>query len=245
MSTTAVAAGSIFTRRAAPTIAALVGLAGFGWAVTLRSAGMEDEMMLDPTAAAAFLLAWVAMMAAMMIPSAAPFVLLYAGGAKRRWPTVLLVLGYLGVWAAFSATAYVAQLAVDRTGMGDGRAYAVAATLGAAGMYQLTPLKSACLRRCRSPLAFLMERWRGGRLGALRIGAEHGLFCLGCCWALMVVLVVAGAMSLVWVVAIALAVLVEKLLPHGERWARVGGLALIALGVAVAADPDLAMSLAT
>jgi len=204
---------------------------------------MEEEMMVTPAAVGIFLGGWVAMMAAMMLPSAAPFVLLYSAGAKRGLATALLVVGYFAVWASFGVLAYAAQVGLDRLGMGDTRAYVVAATLVAAGLYQLTPLKSTCLRRCRSPVGFLMERWRGGRLGAVRLGADHGLFCLGCCWTLMVVLVVAGAMSLVWVAAIALAVLVEKLLPRGERVAALFGIALVALGVAVATNPDLAMTL--
>lgn len=181
MTATAPRPAAVVSRRSAPALAVLVAVSVLAWAVTLEVAGMHDETMVTPAAAAAFLAAWVAMMAAMMIPSAAPFVLLYAAGAARRAATALLVAGYLGIWAAFGAVAYVAQVALEGLGMGDARAYAVAATLAGAGLYQLTPLKSACLRRCRGPLAFLMERWRGGRLGALRLGAEHGLYCLGCC----------------------------------------------------------------
>jgi predicted metal-binding membrane protein len=230
------------TFRTGAVLAALLAASAVGWLITLN-AGTMDEMMVAPAAAASFVAAWVAMMVAMMLPSAAPFVLLYAAGAGRRLGTALLAGGYIAVWAAFGVLAYVAQVGVDAVGMGEPQAYVAAGALLAAGVYQLTPLKAACLRRCRSPVAFLMERWRGGRLGAARLGADHGLYCLGCCWALMVVLVVAGAMSIVWVAAIAAAVFVEKIFPLGETAARVFGVVLLALGIAVALRPDLAMSI--
>jgi predicted metal-binding membrane protein len=137
--------------------------------------------------------------------------------------------GYVLVWAAVGLAAY--EISMRIMDPGDG---AVAAVLLLAGVYQLTPLKSACLKRCRSPLDFLVTHWRNGRLGALRLGAEHGAYCVGCCWALMVVLVVAGAMGLVWVIAIGLAVAAEKLLPAGQWLGRVGGIALVVAGIAVA-----------
>lgn len=243
MSTVAAGLGRASSRRTTLVLAALLAASALGWAATVRGEGMEEKMMVTPGAVGIFLGGWVAMMAAMMLPSAVPFVLLYSAGAKRGLATALLVVAYLAVWASFGVLAYAAQVWLDRLGMGDTRAYVVAATLVAAGIYQLTPLKSACLRRCRNPVSFLMEHWRGGRLGAARLGADHGLYCLGCCWALMAVLVVAGAMGLVWVAAIALAVLVEKLVPHGERIAALVGIALVALGVAVAANPEIAMTL--
>ncbi len=234
-------------RRGTLAVVALVGASAVGWAVTVRvsmGSGMDDEIMITAGQAAAFVTAWVSMMAAMMLPSAAPFVRLYAAGARETHATSLLVAGYLAVWAAFGILAYAAHVGVDALGMGKPRGYVVAATLVGAGVYQLTPLKAACLRRCRSPVGFLMERWRAGRLGALRLGADHGAYCLGCCCALMVVLVVAGAMSLVWVAAIAVAVFAEKLLPGGDRIALAFGLALVALGIVVAVRPELAMRLA-
>jgi predicted metal-binding membrane protein len=112
-----------------------------------------------------------------------------------------------------------------------------------AGVYQLTPLKQMCLRHCRSPLGFLLGHWRAGIRGALGMGAAHAVYCLGCCWALMVVLVVAGAMSLPWVLLIASIVAVEKLVPRGEWIARLTGVALVLLGVAVAVRPALAAGL--
>jgi predicted metal-binding membrane protein len=163
------------------------------------------------------------MMTAMMLPSAAPLVLLYGPRGRGR-----LVLGYLLVWAAIGLPVYALASAVD---LMDVPAAAVAAVLAAAGVYQLTPLKDVCLRACRSPLDFVALRW--GR-GALRLGAEHGAYCVGCCWALMAVLVVAAAMSVTAAAVIAAVVFAEKVLPAGEWTARVAGLALLAAaGVAL------------
>jgi predicted metal-binding membrane protein len=192
------------------------------WALLVA---MGDAM---PMGVGLWLGAWTAMMAAMMLPSAAPIVLLY-GRRSNALDSTLLMAGYVLVWAAVGLVAY--ELSMRIMDPADG---AVAAVLIAAGLYQLTPLKSACLKRCRSPLDFLVTHWRGGRTGALRLGAEHGAYCVGCCWALMLVLVVAGAMGLVWVIAIALAVAAEKLLPAGQWLGRAGGIALVAAGVAVA-----------
>jgi len=122
-------------------------------------------------------------------------------------------------------------------------AYVVAAVLVGAGAFQLTPLKQVCLRHCRSPLGFLLGHWRGGWSGALAMGWTHAVYCLGCCWALMVVLVVAGAMGLPWVLLIACVVAAEKLVPRGEWIARLTGIALAGLGVAVALRPGLAAAL--
>jgi len=205
----------------------------------------------DLVGASGFIGAWVVMMAAMMLPSAAPLVLLYrgAGADGRAANTVPLVAGYLFVWAVFGAGVYGAQQALaavvnSSPALGDGRPYAVAGILAMAGVYQFTPLKQACLRQCRSPLDFLMHRWRGpGAFEALRLGAEHGAYCVGCCWGLMTVLVIAGAMSLVWVVLIALIVFVEKLMPFGERSAQLTGAGLGLVAVLVAAHPELSMLL--
>jgi predicted metal-binding membrane protein len=106
--------------------------------------------------------------------------------------------------------------------------------IAVAGAYQFSPLKTVCLKHCRSPLAFLLTRWRDGNQGALRMGFEHGIFCLGCCWALMVLLFVGGVMNLFWVAAIALFVLLEKLVPRGDLWGRLGGGALMVVGAALA-----------
>ena len=203
----------------------------------------------DLAGATGFIAAWVVMMAAMMLPSAAPLVLLYraAGADGRVANTVPLVAGYLVAWAVFGALVYAAQQALGAVvlaspTLADASPYAVAGILAIAGVYQFTPLKQACLRECRSPLDFLMHRWRGaGAFDALRLGVEHGAYCVGCCWGLMAVLVIAGAMSLLWVVLIGLIVFVEKLTPFGERGAHLTGAGLGLLAVVVAVHPDLSM----
>jgi predicted metal-binding membrane protein len=195
-----------------------------------------------------FVIAWLVMMAAMMLPSAAPLVLLYrvAGPGARAINTVILVAGYLLVWMAFGVPVFAVQQALtvaasDGSMVGRSVPYAVAAVLGLAGLYQFTPLKEACLRRCRSPLDFIVQRWHGGGpFAAMRLGAEHGAYCVGCCWGLMAVLVVAGSMSLAWVTLIALLVFVEKVLPFGRRAGQVSGALLLLVAVTVVVRPDLA-----
>lgn len=186
---------------------------------------------------------WAVMMAGMMTPSASPVVLLFAGMQRRsaqRAPGVVLAfgLGYLLVWAVFSAGAALAQWALHQAAMLSSEMTTSSARLGgviliAAGVYQLTPWKRACLTHCRSPLGFLMSHWRDGTAGALRMGIDHGTYCLGCCWALMCVLFVVGVMNLVWVAAMTIFVLVEKIGPAGAFVARAAGVAMIAAGVFV------------
>jgi predicted metal-binding membrane protein len=171
---------------------------------------------------AAFLLAWTVMMAAMMLPSAAPLVLVYGPRGRAR-----LVLGYLLVWGVIGVPVYAIAKAVDLMMV---PAAAVASVLVVAGAYQFTPLKDVCLQACRSPLDFIAVRW--GR-GPLRLGAEHGVYCVGCCWALMAVLVGAAAMSISVAAVIAAVVFAEKVLPAGEWTARAVGFALVAAAVFV------------
>jgi predicted metal-binding membrane protein len=209
-------------RAALQTGVLLAAVAAGSWVVLVT---MDEDM---PMGRGLWIGAWTVMMAAMMLPSASPLVLLYARRSTAL-DSGLLTAGYLAVWAVVGLAAY--ELDVRLPDPGDA---AVGAVLVLAGVYQLTPLKSACLKRCRSPLDFLVTRWRGGSVGALRLGVEHGAYCVGCCWALMLVLVVAGAMGLVWVVAIALAVAAEKLLPAGQWLGRIGGLALVVAGIVVA-----------
>jgi predicted metal-binding membrane protein len=200
----------------------LAAVAGTSWLLLFA---MDDEMPMGP---GLWLGAWTVMMAAMMLPSAAPIVLLY--GRRSSTPdSTLLMTGYLLVWAAVGLAAY----AVDMRVM-DPEDGLVGAVLIGAGIYQLTPLKTACLKRCRNPVNFLVTHWRRGHTGALRLGAEHGAFCVGCCWGLMAVLVVAGAMGLIWVIAIAAAVAAEKLLPAGPWLGRALGVALMVGGIVVA-----------
>jgi predicted metal-binding membrane protein len=205
----------------------------------------------DLAGATGFVGAWVVMMAAMMLPSAAPLVLLYrvAGADSRAVNAAPLVAGYLLAWAMFGALVYTAQQTLgvvihNSPAFGNARPYAAAGILAIAGVYQFTSLKKACLRKCRSPLDFLMQRWRGrGAFDALRLGAEHGTYCVGCCWGLMAVLVIAGAMSLVWVVLIALIVFMEKLMPFGERGAQLSGAGLGLVAALVAVHPELSILL--
>jgi predicted metal-binding membrane protein len=181
---------------------------------------------------------WAAMMAAMMVPSAAPFVLLYARAARKRSEptgvarTYALAGGYVLVWALFSAGATLLQRILAESGlltpmMEPSTSLAAGVLLVVAGLYQLTPLKHACLRSCRSPLAFMSTHWRSGMSGALRMGVENGLYCLGCCWALMLLLFAGGVMNLFVVLALTVWVAFEKVAPFGEQSARVSGALLL------------------
>jgi predicted metal-binding membrane protein len=185
------------------------------WVVLMRL----DMGAMEPLA---FLLAWTVMMVAMMLPSAAPLVRVYGPRGRTR-----LVLGYLLVWAAIGVPVYAIAKAVDLMMVPSA---AVATVLAVAGVYQFTPLKDVCLRACRSPLDFIAVRW--GR-GPLRLGMSHGAYCVGCCWALMAVLVGAAAMSLWAAALIAALVFAEKVLPVGEWTARAAGVALVAAAIVV------------
>ena len=185
---------------------------------------------------------WVIMMAAMMLPAAAPAVLLvaqvnrlYQAGRSPYRRTALFVAGYLGAWAGFSLLATLAQWGLHEAGLMNDMMAATSRgagglTLAAAGVYQWTPLKHACLRRCRSPLSLILAGWRPGRRGALRMGLGYGAWCLGCCWLLMALLFVAGVMNLAWIAGLSVLVLLEKLLPEGVWIARAAGLALLVWG---------------
>ena len=185
---------------------------------------------------------WAVMMVAMMVPTAAPMTLLYAAVARRAAAqhtplpsTSVFVTGYIAMWTIFSLVATIAQHALDQaallsptmvsTGAGFG-----AALLIAAGIYQLTPLKNACLRNCRAPAHFLSRYWRTGNLGAFRMGLRLGAYCVGCCWILMGLLFVGGVMNLLWIAAIAIFVLLEKTIPFGEVSGRIAGAAMILVG---------------
>ena len=183
---------------------------------------------------------WAVMMTAMMLPSAAPLLLMYAGALRGRGePGVsprlfAMAAGYVLVWAGFSIAATVLQRALASVlvltpMMEPDTPVAAAVILAIAALYQLTPLKRACLRVCRTPFAFLLQYWRPGMAGAFQLGIRHGLYCLGCCWALMLLLFAGGVMNLAVIVALTLWVLVEKFAPFGLWTARVGGVALLAL----------------
>lgn len=188
-------------------------------------------------------LMWAEMMIAMMVPSAAPMVLMFgAVNRKRREaerpfvPTGMFLLGYLVVWTLFSAIAALAQWMLHAKAllspmMASTSPFFGGAILLVAGVFQWTPLKQACLRHCRSPLSFLLTDWREGRLGALIMGIKHGAACTGCCWMLMALLFVAGVMNMWWVAAITILVLLEKVLPHGLQIGRAAGVALVLWGL--------------
>jgi predicted metal-binding membrane protein len=199
----------------------------------------------SPTYAALISIMWWVMMVAMMLPTAAPTVLLVTSLAWDRLANpnlvpataLLFASGYLLVWCGFSLAATLLQWRLDNVGllserMAFGDAILASTVLIAAGVYQWTPLKDACLRHCRSPSEFLFRHLRLGLLGAVGTGVRHGLFCLGCCWMLMALLFVGGLMSLTWVGAIALFVLVEKTIPWGDWMSRIGGALLVVWGVA-------------
>lgn len=221
------------------------------WIDFLVQPGMVTPMTPSLAEALGFLGAWGIMMVAMMLPSAAPMIALY--GAVRRnaastgynsLPELVFTLVYVVAWVAIGVPIYVGSVLIaQQPQLEPVLPYALAGVLVLAGVYQLTPLKRACLRVCRNPLSFFMSRSRTGRAGSFELALEHAAYCMGCCWGLMLVLVAAGAMALNCVLLIAALVFVEKLLPRGEWSAAVAGVALVLLGVAVALRPELAMLL--
>lgn len=234
-------------------IAAVVALAWIYLAIGAgMDAGMADMPDMPPRpwspfyASLLFVMWWV-MMIAMMVPSAAPTVLLYAAIKRRQEASVspsveawVFLGGYLLTWAGFSVVAVLAQWALQRAGllsmaMTSNSALLGGAILLVAGLYQFTPAKSACLRYCQSPVLFLSQHFRPGAAGALRMGCRHGSYCVGCCWFLMALLFVSGVMNLVWIAGIALYVACEKLLPLGRRLGQAAGVALVVSGAIVLA----------
>jgi predicted metal-binding membrane protein len=232
--------------------ALLLAIALVAWIVTVaRMRGMDAGPGTDLGGLGWYLGIWVTMMAAMMLPSVAPMVLIFARISRDRQrqgrdgfvPVSTFVAGYLGVWTAFGLAAYALYrviagldpgfLAWHRAGP-----YVAGGMIAAAGLYQLTPVKELCLRHCRGPLHFILHGWRRGRVGAVRMGAEHGAYCVGCCWGLMVILFALGIMSLFWMGVIAGVIFAEKTLPYGFRLSRAFAVAFVALGIWVAAAPE-------
>ncbi|OAF07727.1 hypothetical protein AYJ54_16580 [Bradyrhizobium centrolobii] len=232
-------------------VVALVAVVTLAWTYLAIGAGMDTEMMAEmpdmepmpwtPVYAALLFVMWWVMMIAMMVPSAAPTVLLYAAVKhKERAPAAaveawVFLAGYLAIWAGFSLVAVLAQWLLEHAGLLSMAMASTSAMLGgvillAAGLYQFTPLKTACLRYCQSPLLFLSQHWRPGTMGAFGMGLRHGGYCVGCCWFLMALLFVSGVMNLIWIVGIALYVACEKLLPLGRRLSQAAGVALILSG---------------
>lgn len=219
---------------------------------TASMPGMDMSGTQRPASGWGLMLAmWWIMMIAMMLPAAAPTILLYArvyrhagtqaAAEHQVAPTGAFAAGYLLVWLFFAALATALHWALERSGlisdmmMGSQSRLLSAAVLLAAGAYQLSPLKNACLAHCRAPASFLALHWRPHASGALRLGMLHGAYCVGCCWVLMLLLLVGGVMNLVWIIALAVLVLTEKVAPAGGWAARGAGLVLIAWGVATLA----------
>lgn len=233
-------------------LAALLLVIALAWAYTIRLAvqmpspseamSMPAPMIWSATDFAYMLVMWTVMMVAMMLPSATPAVLLFSRVREHRVAhgrayasTAAFVAGYLLTWLAFSVLATIANWVLHTGGalssmMGQVGRSAGGLMLVAAGAFQWTPLKQACLVHCRTPLGFLTQHWREGNTGALVMGLHHGAYCLGCCWMLMALLFVLGVMNLVWVAVLTLVVLIEKLLPRGALLSRTLGVALMIWG---------------
>jgi len=247
------------------TIAGLTALSLLSWVWIMAGAGlgmntlsmstfqfpppvMDGTVMAwSPGYAVLMLAMWWIMMIAMMIPSAAPMILLYGRVARhaqnngqmkqRRLPTFVFVLGYLAVWLCFSAVATGTQWGLERAGlvhqmlMWSTSTTLTCLLLIAAGLYQLTPLKHACLEHCRSPVGYLSSHWLNGRSGAFTMGLTHGAYCLGCCWLLMALLFACGVMNLVWIAGLAIVVLIEKVAPWGASFSQTLAAIMVGAGV--------------
>ncbi len=215
---------------------ALLALVGW-WYVAVGAGKTGGISAMHQPPLPALILMWWLMMIAMMLPSAVPAILLYArvrdirGGDGAIAQTWVFLAGYLAVWLLFSVIAAGAQLLATGPSMRLHDRYAEGVTLVAAGIYQLSPLKEACLRRCRTPAQFLSRHWRSGWTGAVRLGVLHGADCVGCCWMLMALLFVGGVMNLWWIVGLTAIVTVEKLMPLGDWLGRAAGAALVIWGV--------------
>jgi predicted metal-binding membrane protein len=245
-------------------ISALIILSVLSWIATVfhshsmnSQISMEMEMPMDmghhPAIidASLFLIMWVVMMIAMMFPAVVPMVLIFSKVHENRKakdegtiPTWVFVSGYLLVWAFFGMLAYFVDLSINRLATNFQMLKSYGSVIGgivllAAGLYQLTPLKNACLTHCRSPLHFIIHRWRKGYTGALTMGVDHGVYCLGCCWGLMFVLFVVGLMNLSWMGILTLVIFVEKISKHGVIISKLVGGFLIILGVIMAIQPGV------
>jgi predicted metal-binding membrane protein len=215
-------------------MAGMGGMAGMAMPA-LRAWGAADFTLM--------FLMWAIMMVGMMLPSAAPMILLYDRVRERQEAkgtslaaTAVFAAGYLAAWGLFSLAAVVAQWALEQAALLSPMMVSASPWLGGgllilAGIYQWTPLKNVCLVHCRSPITFLADHWRPGRAGAFRMGLHHGLYCVGCCWVLMALLFVFGVMNLLWIAALAVFVLLEKLLPRGDLVGRASGGLMFAAGL--------------
>jgi predicted metal-binding membrane protein len=233
-------------------LASLLGLAVLAWLLTHeRMLGMDAGPGTDPGSLGFYVVSWVVMMSAMMFPSIVPMVLTFGfvqhrrrdrGSVDRAVSSWVFVSGYLLTWTAFGLLAYglyvgVRSLSITALSWDRGGRYLAGGVLLAAAIYQLTPIKDACLRRCRSPLDFVLTHWRDGPLGALRMGVVHGAWCVGCCWGLMAALFALGVMSLTWMIAIAGLIALEKLLPRKELANHLVAITLVVLALGVSLAP--------
>jgi len=223
----------------------VVGAVLLAWIVTLdRMRGMDAGPGTGLGPLGWFLGIWVTMMAAMMLPSAAPMALIFARTAGGRIvPVLFFVSGYLATWLVYGLGAYGLYRLVDALGSGvlawdRAGPFVAGGAVAGAGLYELTPLKAVCLRHCRTPFQFLRDRWRDGAAGAGRMGVEHGAYCVGCCWGLMFVLFAVGVMSIFWMALLAAVIFAEKVLPYGERFTKAVAVGLVALGIWIAAAPS-------
>jgi len=222
-----------------------LGQMGMGMAA-MDGGAMEQGVMARPFGGWDMLLAtfamWAVMMLAMMLPTVVPSAALFSHLAAKRNPknsnraTTMYVVGYSACWLLFAAPAATFQWVLTNTALLDAMAQSTsalmsAAILLAAGLYQFSPLKTACLSKCRSPLGFFMAKWRDGSVGAIALGIQHGSYCVACCWALMAVMFVVGAMNIVWMGAITLLVLSEKAIPPAWQIDRITGVALMISGL--------------
>lgn len=255
------ATSSPFGRERNLILALLLVLAAAAWAVLLWQSSMAgDGMALGLTmgmAAPLFLAIWVAMMVAMMFPTAAPMILtftrVHAGRREKGQsfvPTWVFVSGYLVVWTLFGALAYAVALGAEALAgqsmwLMDNAARLGGGVLIVAGLYQLSPLKNTCLSKCQSPMSFILTSWRSGYLGSLRMGIEHGVYCLGCCWLLFVILFPLGMMNVAAMAVITLLIFAEKSLPRGRQIGLAAAVLLLAYGAAVLFMPQVLPTMST
>ena len=248
--------GSLPRRNRIAILASLFGITLLAWVYLIVMALSMDDMSMTagemmrirPWSGLDFLLMflmWAVMMVGMMVPTAVPMTLIYAAVARKAAsqstpvaPTATFVAGYIVMWCVFSVAATVTQWVLDQAALLSPMMVSNSPALGAglligAGIYQWTPFKDACLQHWRSPVQFLMQHWRRGTGGALMMGLDHGVYCIGCCWFLMALLFVGGVMNLVWIATLAVLVLLEKVVPHGKLVARLAGASFIVAGLLI------------
>ncbi|TLZ43448.1 MAG: DUF2182 domain-containing protein [Methanobacteriota archaeon] len=248
---------ALLRRLTLPVTAAVAGVVGTAWYVTWAASGTMMMLIVPATIGSSDLVLFfallVVMMVAMMLPSALPMALAYHGmtrleGGRAVRPadmagTLLFLIPYVIVWGAFGVVALLALAALGLMGsmLAGPLLYVPAAILVAAGMWQVTRTKEVCLAHCTSPAGFVLHHWHSGRLGALRMGFRHSLYCIGCCWLFMLVLFISGSMSLVWMGGLSVAIFGEKLGVRTRLFSRAIGVLLVVLGIVVAASVRLAM----